>query len=111
MRRLAIAAALILAASTASVTFGGSLEATVLEGAVKQRLVLDGALLKSLPAVTVDVAFETGQGQKSGRYTGVLLWSLLATAVLVDEPGKNSHLRHTLRYNRKRRLRCRAGRR
>ena len=97
MRRLVIAAALILAASTASVTFGGSPEAPVLEGAVKQRLVLDGALLKSLPAVTVNVAFETGQGKKSGRYTGVLLWSLLERAVLVDESGKNSHLPHTLR--------------
>jgi hypothetical protein len=68
----------------------------VLQGAVKQRLVLDDPLLKSLPAVTVDVTFETGQGKKSGRYTGVLLWALLEKAEAIDEPGKNASLKHAL---------------
>jgi hypothetical protein len=31
-----------------------------------------------------------------GRYTGGMLWVLLEKAGLVDEPGKNSNLRHTL---------------
>jgi len=68
----------------------------VLEGAVKQQLVLDEAFLKSFPATTIDVTFETGQGKSSGRYTGVLLWSLLEKAGLVDQPGKNANLKHTL---------------
>ena len=37
-------------------------------GAVHNRLVLDGELIKSLPAVTIDVTFETGEGKKSGHY-------------------------------------------
>ena len=57
---------------------------------VKQELILDEALLKSLPAVTVDVTFETGEGKKSGSYTGVLLWALLEKAGPIDEPGKNA---------------------
>jgi hypothetical protein len=66
----------------------GSSEPAVLQGAVKQRVILDDALLRSLPAVTIDVTFETGQGKKSGRYTGVLLWTLLEKAEPIDEPGK-----------------------
>jgi len=66
------------------------------QGTVKQRLVLDDALLKSMPAVTIDVTFETGQGKKSGLYTGVLLWTLLEKAEAIDEPGKNASLKHTL---------------
>jgi hypothetical protein len=59
----------------------------VLQGAVKQQLVLDDALLKSLPSVSIDVTFER-QGKKSGRYTGVLLCALLEKAEAMDEPGK-----------------------
>ena len=51
---------------------------------------------KSFPTVTIDVTFETGQGKKSGRYTGVLLWVLLERAQPIDEPGKNTSLKHTL---------------
>lgn len=71
-------------------------ERAILRGAVKQQLVLDEALLRSLPAVNVDITYETGQGKKSGSYTGVLLWALLAKAAPIDEPGKNASLRHTL---------------
>jgi hypothetical protein len=46
--------------------------------------------------VTVDVTFETDQGEKSGRYTGVLLWSLIEKAGLADVSAKNAALRHTL---------------
>ena len=68
----------------------------MLEGAVKQRLVLDDRLLRSLPAVTIDITFETAEGKKSGRYTGALLWSVIERAGLVDDAGKNASLRHTL---------------
>jgi hypothetical protein len=46
--------------------------------------------------VTVDVTFETDKGEKSGRYTGVLLWSLIEKAGLTDVSAKNATLRHTL---------------
>ena len=71
-------------------------EPAVVEGAVKQRLILDEALLTSLTGVAIDVTFETGQGKKSGRYTGVPLWALLAKAQPIDDSGKNASLRHTL---------------
>ena len=68
----------------------------MLEGAVEQRLVLDDRLLKSFPAVTIDVTFETGEGKKTGRYTRALLWSVIERAGLVDDAGKNASLKHTL---------------
>jgi hypothetical protein len=89
-------AALLLAVTIPEAGRAQSPEPAALEGAVKQRLVLDKNLLKSLPAMTIDVTFETGNGRSSGRYTGVLLWSVLEKAGLVDEPGKNANLKHTL---------------
>ena len=44
-------------------------EPAVLEGAVRHRLVLDEAFVKSIPA---DVTFETDKGKSSGRYTAAL---------------------------------------
>jgi hypothetical protein len=78
--------ALLLAVIAPAVAWGEN--RAVLRGSVKQELILDEALLKSLPAVTVDVTFETGDGKKSGSYTGVLLWSLLEKAVPIDEPAR-----------------------
>jgi hypothetical protein len=91
-----LTAAICLAALTAGVGSSDPARTPILRGTVEQRLILDEALLRSMPALTVDVTFETGEGKKSGRYTGVLLWALLEKAVLVNEPGKNSGLRHTL---------------
>ncbi len=93
--RLAMAAVL-LAAVAPVLAVGQGARPAVLRGAVRHALVLDEALLKSLPAVSVDVSFETGEGKKSGSYTGVLLWALLEKAGTVDEAGKNARLRHTL---------------
>jgi hypothetical protein len=76
--------------------WGEAVEPAVLQGAMRQRLILDDAVLKSLPAVTIEVTFETGQGKESGRYTGALLWALLQKAQLVDEPGKNASLKQTI---------------
>lgn len=95
-RTMVIAAVIGLAALTVNVSRSEPTATPVLQGSVQQRLVLDDTLLKSLPAVSVDVTFETGEGKKSGHYTGVLLWSLIQKAGLVDEPGKNSALKHTL---------------
>ena len=96
MRLRFVLIAACLAAMVPSLTWSESSQPAVLQGAVKQRLILDAALLQSLPAVTVDVTFETGQGRKPGRYTGILLWALLEKAEPIDEPGKNATLRHTL---------------
>ena len=96
MRLSFILIAAFLAAVAPSLTWSESAQPAVLQGAVKQRLVLDDALLKSLPAVSIDVIFEAAQGSKSGRYTGVLLWALLEKAEAIDEPGKNASLKHTL---------------
>jgi len=93
--RLAMAAVL-LAAVAPALAVGEDAAPAVLRGAVNHELVLDEALLKSLPAVSIDVCFETGQGRKSGSYTGVPLWALLGKAEPIDAPGKNAGLRHTL---------------
>ena len=87
-------AALLLAVLAPTLAFSD--DHAVLRGAVKHEFVLDDALLKTFPAITVNVTFETGQGKKVGTYAGVLLWALLEKAVTIDEPGKNAQLRHTL---------------
>ena len=93
--RVAMAAALLVVFAPA-LALGEDSRPAVLRGAVKHEIVLDEALLKSMPAVTVAVSFETGQGKKSGNFTGVLLWALLEKAGTIDAPGKNARLRHTL---------------
>lgn len=71
-------------------------EPAVLEGAVETPLTLDRATLDALPVQTVAVRFETSKGPESGTYRGVLLWDLLTKAGLVNAPGKNTVLRHSL---------------
>jgi hypothetical protein len=88
----ALLAALFLLAPRVSL----GAEPAMLQGAVKEQLILDEALLKSLPEVAVDVTFETGQGKKSGHYSGVALWVLLEKAGIVEQGGKNPNLRRTL---------------
>ena len=52
--------------------------------------------LAKLPQTPVQIAFVTGRGQETGTFTGALLWTVLGNAGLVDAPGKNGRLRHTL---------------
>ena len=96
MRPRFVLSAACLAVMVSSLAWSESPQSAVVQGTVKERLVLDEAFLKSFPTVTIDVTFETGQGKKSGRYTGVLLWVLLERAQPIDEPGKNASLKHTL---------------
>jgi hypothetical protein len=91
--RRCLVAAVLLVGFNAPV---GAAAPAVLDGAVTQPLVLDGALLKSLPQVTIEVSFETGEGRKSWICSGVPLLSLLEKATTVDPPGKNATLLHTL---------------
>ena len=64
--RVAMTALFLAVIAPPAVSGGEGADRAVLRGAVKQELVLDETLLKSLPAVTVDVSFETGEGKKSG---------------------------------------------
>ena len=57
-------AAMCFAALTFDASRGEPAAAPLVLGAVHNRLVLDGELLKSLPAVTINVTFETGEGKK-----------------------------------------------
>jgi hypothetical protein len=92
--RFVFIAAFCLAVSTGNESRSEPLAAPILEGSVQQRLVLDKALLESFSPVSVDMTFETDKGKKSGRYTGVLLWSLIEKAGLADVSAKNAALRH-----------------
>lgn len=96
VRRCLVAAVLLVALLVGFNAPVGAAAPAVLDGAVTQPLVLDEALLKSLPQVTIEVSFETGEGRKSGTYSGVPLLSLLEKAKTVDAPGKNAALLHTL---------------
>ena len=97
MRLSSVIIAIFLSVALADVhAWSEASETAALDGVVKQPLVLDETLLKSLTPVTVDVTFESAQGKKSGCYTGVLLWSLLEKAEPIDAPGKNASLKHTL---------------
>lgn len=50
--------------------------------------------LQSLPVQTVEVDFQSGQGDQHHAYTGVLLWDVLNQAgILTDEEIKNDILR------------------
>lgn len=86
------AAALLLALSS----FAALAAPASLSGAVAAPLTLDQATLAALPAQTVDISFETSSGPEKGTYTGVLVWDLLQKAGLVNDPGKNSFLKHVL---------------
>lgn len=65
-------------------------------GRVGQPRTLALADLQALPPVLVEVIHATARGPQAATYIGALLWPLLAAAAPVDEPGRNTHLRHTL---------------
>ena len=70
--------------------------AATLSGAVSAPLTLDAATLKAFPPTAIDITFQSGSGTETGHYSGVLLWTLLQKAGLVNAPGKKTGLRHTL---------------
>ena len=94
MKRRSIAAGLLAAALLSGAALGHA--ATTVTGAVTAPLVVDEALLKSLPQVTVSVSFQTDHGAEKGTYTGAALWDVLQKAGLVNAPGKNTVLRHSV---------------
>ena len=54
------------------------------------------AELRAMPAVTVEVSHAGHNGAQTSRYTGVLLWTLVKDAELIDENGPRTHLQHTI---------------
>ncbi len=69
----------------------------VISGRIEHSRTLALADLQALPPVSVEVAYTTTRGQQKAAYTDALLWPLLTAAAPVDEPGRNTHLLHTLR--------------
>nr|WP_321984856.1 molybdopterin-dependent oxidoreductase [uncultured Lichenicoccus sp.] len=67
-----------------------------IQGHVAHPLVLAVAGLQQLPPTTVTLTQIGEHGSRTATYTGVLLWTLLDHAILVDEPGAKTHLRHTI---------------
>jgi hypothetical protein len=66
-----------------------------IDGQVQKTQHLKLADLETLPSTSVSVSFVTGHGQETGTYTGVLLWTLLTNASIVDADPKQ-HLHHTI---------------
>lgn len=70
----------------------GSIE---LLGAVANPGSVSVADIQSLPSQTVEVDFQSGQGDQHHSYTGVLLWDVLNQAgIVTDENVKNDILRY-----------------
>ena len=82
------------AAPAASV--GPASQRLEIQGRIAHPQVLTVADLEHLPPTTVTVTQIAEHGSRTASYTGVLLWTLLDRASLVDEPGRKTRLRHTI---------------
>ena len=80
--------AIAAAAQTPSVTLDGTVKAP-------RAFTLDD--LQLMPAETVEVSYQTDRGPVTARFTGVLLWTLIAAAGGIDDSGKGAELRHAIR--------------
>ena len=95
-RRFAIATlVLLLSAGSAANSVSAADTGVTIDGQVQTTGHLTLRDLQALPPTSVSVSFATGHGQESGAYTGVLLWTLLANASIID-PDPKQHLRHTI---------------
>jgi hypothetical protein len=65
-------------------------------GMVQHPLTLTIADLKAMPAIDVTVSQQTDRGPTQGKFHGVLLWSVMDKAGLVNGTQKNAYLRHTV---------------
>ena len=65
-------------------------------GAVKTPMQVTRADLGQLPSQEVAVSFMTGRGKEEGQFKGVLLWTLLDRAGVLDGTEKGAHLRHVV---------------
>ena len=65
-------------------------------GRVARPSTLDIAALQAMPAASVTLDTSGEHGEHHATYTGVLLWTLLAAAGPIDEPGRKTFLQHTI---------------
>ncbi|GAB4068607.1 molybdopterin-dependent oxidoreductase [Ancylobacter sonchi] len=79
---LALPPAVLLAAGAAAIPAQARDLALTAPGIPAQALAPEA--LRKLPATTVEVSFLTSRGEETGRFTGALLWDVLAAAGLVD---------------------------
>jgi DMSO/TMAO reductase YedYZ molybdopterin-dependent catalytic subunit len=63
---------------------------------VQHPLTLTVADLKALPSLDVTVSQQTDHGPAQGKFHGVLLWSVIDKAGLMNGTEKNVYLRHTV---------------
>jgi hypothetical protein len=52
--------------------------------------------LQKFPQTQVSVSYVTANGQETGSYSGVLLWTLLGKALMADSQNKGALLRHVI---------------
>ena len=100
MRRRFVAAlgALLLLPLFAAAQAGDRARPVVaLTGKVKQPQQFDLARLQALPADEEQVSFQTDHGPQTAKYSGVLVWTLLAEAGGLADTDKSAALHHTIR--------------
>ncbi len=71
-------------------------ESVVLTGAVKAPDSITKEELSRLPPTDVTLNAETDKGPMTGTFRGVLLWTLIDRAGLVNGGDKNAYLKHTI---------------
>src|ERR1700684_2299025 len=94
-RQIALAAFALLLGAFGATGVAADNSSLTIDGQVQKTEHLTLSDLQALPPTSVSVSFVTGHGQENGTYTGVLLWTLLANASIVDADPKQ-HLRHTI---------------
>jgi hypothetical protein len=71
-------------------------ESIALVGAIQNPGSVTKEEIAHLPPVDVTVNEQTDKGTSEGKYRGVLLWTLVDRAGLVNGTDKNAYLRHTI---------------
>lgn len=90
LKRFVAAGALALCATPACA------DGTALSGAVTHPGSFTMAELRALPEIDVKVDQQTDKGSFAGSFHGVLLWTLVNSAGLVNGPERNAILRHAI---------------
>jgi DMSO/TMAO reductase YedYZ molybdopterin-dependent catalytic subunit len=83
--------------ATAAIAEPTRTESFAIKGGVDHPRTLTVADLRHETPTTVEISQHTNHGPLTGKFTGVLLWTLLQEAGITAEPGKkNDMLRHTV---------------
>jgi hypothetical protein len=89
--------AALLAAGIA-LAFAGQARAqsVMVKGLVAHPVALDSTALSALKQTSFSGSFDSMAGKQTHRWTGPLLLDVLNQAVITDEPGKRTHIRHVI---------------